>query len=488
MNITDPLRRLAQVSPNAVAIVRQDDVSITYRELDRTIDFLARRVLDGGLFPGNAAAVAVSRPYKFLVLTLALARLGVACVPDLMPGEKVDFLFTEDPAAADRGKRAVVLDRTWWDVPSSSVNVQPVPSFQEGAAVFRIFPSSGTTGTPKFVAVSHAMIADRIFAKWLAVRLPDDARQICFVGAGTHYGFGALLRVLWVGGMLVMPTKLEQIVPFIQRYRVNALVIAPISLQGVVASLPPGFGPIPSLEAIEVAGSPLSNRLYDLARQRLCANIISVYGAVEAGAIASAPKPALYDRPGAVGYVLPGVEVQAVDDNDVPVPAGTEGVLRVRSGTCAKAYVGDAAVSANVFKGGWFYPGDVGAVSRDGLLTLGDRASDVINNGGNKVSPQVIEDVLLAMESIRDAAAFGVPDAMGVTQIWAAIVANGTVDQAALPALLRERLKEKAPTSFMQLRELPRNAAGKILRDELKKMAVAEAETKSDSHSTHSIH
>ena len=487
MNITDPIRRLAQVSPNAVAIVRQDDVNISYREFDRAIDFLARRVLDGGLFPGNAAAVAVTGPYKFLVLTLALARLGVVCVPDSMPGDSIDFRFTEDAAAAGQGKRTVVVDRTWWDSPPSSVSLQPVPSFQDDAAVFRVFPSSGTTGTPKFVAVSHAMIADRIFAKWLGVRLPDDARQICFVGAGTHYGFGALLRVLWVGGTLVMPAKLEQIVPFIQRYRVNALVIAPISLQGVVASLPPGFVPIPSLEAIEVAGSPLSNRLYDLARQRLCANVISVYGSVEAGAIASAPKPALYDHPGAVGYVHPGVEVQAVDDNDVPVPPGTEGVLRVRSHTCAKGYVGDAAVSAKVFKGGWFYPGDVGAVARDGLLTLGDRASDVINNGGNKVSPQVIEDVLLSIASIRDAAAFGVPDAMGVTQIWAAIVPNGTLDADALRALCHERLKEKAPTAFMQVREVPRNAAGKVLRDELKKMAVAEGEAQMKTQ-PHSIH
>jgi len=236
---------------------------------------------------------------------------------------------------------------------------------------------------------------------------------------------------------------------------------------------PQGAGPFPSLETIEFGGSPLPRRLYDLACARLCPNIVSLYGTTEAGAIAAAPMAALIDRPGAVGYVHAGVEIEAVDADDKPLPPGSEGILRVRSDTCVDGYVDLAASSTGAFKGGWFYPGDVGTVSGDGLLTLAGRASEVINSGGVKVSPQVIEDVLLSLPEIRDAAAFGAPDAGGITQIWAAIVPNGPVNAPTLRAACFERLLERAPRRFLRVKRIPRNAAGKILRGELTRMAIA---------------
>ena len=270
-----------------------------------------------------------------------------------------------------------------------------------------------------------------------------------------------------------MMDKIEQLVPCVERHRVNSLVVAPFALQRVLPGLPRDFGPLPMLEQIEVGGSALPGSHYDLARQRLCANIISRYGATETGFVAAAPMLALQGHPGAVGFVDPQVEVQAVDADDNPLPPGSAGTLRVRSDGCATAYLGDPAASARVFRNGWVYPGDEGAVSPDGLLTIMGRSNDVINQGGIKVSPETIEDVLLSLPEVREAAAFGVPDALGVTRIWAAIVPNGMPDMEALVSLCRERLKRNAPTSFLRLRKLPRNEAGKVLRDELRSMAIA---------------
>jgi acyl-CoA synthetase (AMP-forming)/AMP-acid ligase II len=173
--------------------------------------------------------------------------------------------------------------------------------------------------------------------------------------------------------------------------------------------------------------------------------------------------------------VFPGVEVQAVDADDQPLPPGTEGVLRVRSGGCAGAYFDAPAASALVFRDGWVYPGDVGTVAPDGLVTLAGRPSEVINQGGVKVLPQLVEDVLLSVPEIGEAAAFGVPDDMGITRVWAAIVPNGRVDMSAVHALCRERLRMRAPTSILQMEALPRNEAGKVLRDVLRKRAMAES-------------
>ncbi len=145
----------------------------------------------------------------------------------------------------------------------------------------------------------------------------------------------------------------------------------------------------------------------------------------------------------------------------------------MRSAGCAVAYFEDPVASARVFRGGWVHTGDLGIVARDGLLTVTGRASEVINQGGMKISPQVIENVLLSVDEIVEAAAFGVPDGHGVTRIWAAIVPSGPVDLVAVKTLCRERLQHNAPTAFLQLKALPRNEAGKVLHDDLRTMALA---------------
>jgi acyl-CoA synthetase (AMP-forming)/AMP-acid ligase II len=473
MNITDPIRRHAEQSPDSIAIIGPNSSGITYREFNQTIDAVGRRVLDLGLVPGNTVGVQDLKPYRFVIMTLALARLGIASAPMSLAAELMDACVAASNAAASGVTRLVTVDEIWVKGAPWFSDASPLPSHQDGAAVVRFFPSSGTTGLVKHVAITHDMIVRRVHSRGLVAPLPDSATQISTIGVGSHYGFKNVVRVLWAGGRVVMPGKPEKVASLIERHHVNYLVVAPITLQQIIALMPPGVGPFPSLQTIEFGGSMLPTRLYDLARSRLCPNIVSLYGTTESGVIAAAPMSALVDHPGAIGYVHPSVEIQAVDADDKPLPPGTEGILRVRSDTCVDAYVGDAAASAGAFKGGWFYIGDVGAVSGDGLLTLTGRTGELINIGGNKVSPGVIEDVLLSLAEIREAAAFGAPDASGFTQIWAAIVPNGPVDAATLKAICVERLKENAPRHFMRVKELPRNAAGKILRDKLTRMAIA---------------
>ena len=470
MNITDPIRRRAHANPDAEAIIRPNGKAVSYGQLDRTIDFVAARVQGLGLAPGAIVGVRTDRPYRNLCCRLALARLGICIAPLSMPAIAtclIDGAMPDEP-----GAKFERIDRLWPVDLAPATDVPEVPSHQDGAAVCAIFPTSGTTGIPKHVAASHDLMARRISTIPSALRLPNDARLICTIGAGTGYGFLRRLTVLWNGGAIVMITHAAQILPSIGRHRVNRLVMAPFALQRLLQGLPPDFGPPPSLQQIETGGSALPDRLYDIARQRLCANIVSQYGAAEAGPVAVATMLSLQGHPGAVGYLYPGVEMQAVDADDQPLPPGTEGTLRVRSGGCASGYFDDPAASARVFRGGWVYPGDVGTVAGDGLVTVTGRSSEVINQGGVKINPQLIENVLLSVPEIAEAAAFGVPDALGLTRIWAAIVPSGPVDMSAVKALCREQLKNSAPASFLQLKALPRNEFGKVLREPLQRKAI----------------
>ena len=482
MNITDPIRRHAQINPQSIAVVRLNGRSVSYRDLDRTIDAVALRALRLGIAPGARADLQLGSPYAQLVFALALARIGAAGVPKSLPREQTAVCFADAAAAGNDDAQMVAVDRGWTELPLTSIDERAAPSHQDGTATCRIFASSGTTGTPKHVAVSHNLMARRVFTKWLSVRAPDDLRLICTISTETNYGFRSALRALWVGGLIVFATTPDLVVSGIRRYGVNTLVISPGSLQSVLSLLPADGDPFPSLTTIEVGGGLLSPRLCEHARQRLCANVVVSYGSTESGNVASAPVTSLASHAGAVGYVVPGVEVQAVDANDAPLPPGTEGILRVRSDNCVDAYFGDPATSAEIFKGGWFYPGDVGAVSPEGLMTLAGRRSELINRGGEKISPRIIEDALLTSEHVLEVAAFGVPDAMGITQIWAAIVPKSPpVNVADLDALCRERLAAAAPKYYLQMNALPRNDAGKVRRDELVRRAVAASEQSPDS-------
>ena len=473
MNITDPIRRIARLHPSAIAVIGVDHIGIPYRDLDRAIDAVVDRVSGLGVVAGQTVGLGITGPdeYPSLVLALALARAGVVTAETSYPAERIDLCFLPVGAPLKSGTRCVSFDASWTRI--SAVDPDPiVPTAAVGSSVCRIFSSSGTTGTPKFAAISHETMVSRILSNTLSMGPPEPV-YICAVSLGITWGFATALRILWAGSTLVL-TNPAQALAAIRRHRVNALVIAPISLQTVIATIPPGHAKPESLKAIEVGGSVLPPRLYDLARQKLCDNIVSYFGSMETGGVASAPVAALPRDGKAVGYVHAGVEVQSVDADNKPLPASVEGTLRIRGANTIAGYFGDTDVTSSPFRDGWFYSGDVGSVSPDGIMSITGRVSEFINSGGVKISPHVIEDVLLTLSEVTEAAAFGVPDDMGLDQIWAAIVATTPIDAGRLNALCQQRLAASAPKFILQIKGLPRNQNGKVRREELVRFAVSQ--------------
>jgi len=147
----------------------------------------------------------------------------------------------------------------------------------------------------------------------------------------------------------------------------------------------------------------------------------------------------------------------------------------VRSPRIAGAYVGDPAGSARTFRDGWVYTGDRGSLDADGLLRIAGRADEVINRGGVKIHPGAVEDALVALGGVREAAAFGVTDDSGTVSLCAAIVPEVPLDADDFHARCRQWLGALAPVFIMHVPSLPRNVNGKVLRQELARMARAAA-------------
>ena len=221
-------------------------------------------------------------------------------------------------------------------------------------------------------------------------------------------------------------------------------------------------------EVMIVLGDVFSRALSDRIRTRICSHVVSVYGATETQTTASAPVHMIYDTPGAVGYVVPDVTVEIVSEFGALLPRGAEGLIRIRSPHTVDHYMGDPAASAQAFRDGCFYPGDIGALDGTNLLRIVGRADAVLNLGGDKVNPELVEAALAECEGVTECAVFGSPNELGIVTLWAAVVADSRADDDKLRAYCELKLPPQfMPAGFFRVDRLPRNEMGKIDRPNL---------------------
>jgi acyl-CoA synthetase (AMP-forming)/AMP-acid ligase II len=220
------------------------------------------------------------------------------------------------------------------------------------------------------------------------------------------------------------------------------------------------------------SGGLLSIALSERIRARMCANLFSSYGATETGTVAFAPAQVIAEIPGAVGYVVPGVSVEIVNDSGEILPIGKEGVVRIRSPNLVAEYMGDPEQSAKSFRDGCFYPGDIGYLTTDRMLVISGREETRLNLGGDKVNPETIEEVLTCFGAIDEAAVLSMPNELGIEEVFAMIVSAAPVDAAELRAHCEKALPDAfVPIRFIAVDDLPRSEMGKIERHLLPELA-----------------
>jgi acyl-coenzyme A synthetase/AMP-(fatty) acid ligase len=223
-----------------------------------------------------------------------------------------------------------------------------------------------------------------------------------------------------------------------------------------------------SIELVMSGGDLLSKSLSERVRASICSHLVACYGSTEASMTATAPAHAIGHIRGGVGYVTPGISIDIVDEADKNRPIGSEGIVRIRSAFGVTEYLGNPAESSKAFRDGWYYPGDIGALTADNVLIISGRQSTVLNIGGDKIAPETIEETLLAFDGVEQAGVFSVRNDLGIETVWAAIVTEKKVEMEALTAHCRERLPAFAVPAYIAVTGmLPRNAMGKIDRTRL---------------------
>ncbi|HWS75243.1 MAG TPA: fatty acid--CoA ligase family protein, partial [Quisquiliibacterium sp.] len=222
------------------------------------------------------------------------------------------------------------------------------------------------------------------------------------------------------------------------------------------------------LQSLTLGGSPVSRELMQRIRRALTPRVILDYGATEFGGVARSD-PRLHARhPDAAGRVLPWIDVRIEDDDGNALPPGAVGRVGLRSaGGIADGYFEDPENTARSYRDGWFFPGDLGSLTPDGVLLLAGRADDVVSIGGVKLNLAEVDRAIESFPGVVEGAGFVVTSPRGVTLLLAAVVAKDSLDEAALRGHCASRLRGQRPAQIVRLPALPRNAAGKVLRREL---------------------
>ena len=468
----------AQRNPDGIAVVTPG-AAIRYAEFDGLIDKTAAHLAAHGLSAGARVAVHVPDEYVHWILLMALDRLGVgsATVGTLRPDNL--FLATIKPSlilTVEKGRPGTLEISAAWleEVRRMAPTGRPARRGKPDDIV-RFFSSSGTTGTPKTIALMRAQVAARVAAQRLSGGFGGTSRGCVLFGPGTNGGYTWPLAIWLAGGSVVLNMIYSRsIAEALARTQPTHLYIAIGTLVDLVRGPNAIATPLPNMMVYAV-GSTLPRALADEARRKLSPNIGSSYGTTEVAGVAAASPAVLQQHEGTVGHVLPPAEVEAVDSAGRVVAPGAIGQLRIRTVGMATGYLGGEPGAPSPLRDGWFYSDDLGSVSADGLVILHGRAGELLNIGGNKYAPQALEELALTCAGIRDAAAFSVPDKLGVETPWIAVVRGDDHRPGELVGKLKARWPQLGELQVVATTAIPRNQMGKIDRLKLREQGIAMA-------------
>jgi acyl-coenzyme A synthetase/AMP-(fatty) acid ligase len=479
VNIVDPVLFQCRYHPPAAAICTPGSGLnlVSYARLERLIHNASRMAVAAGLQRGNTVAIFVEDAILNAAVVLGLTRIGVVT---LAGRRDVPKDLTIDAVLTDRimpqsivAARVILVDANWTAADGQPLEDRRLYETNDND-VCRIILTSGTTGEPKAVALTHRMLANRIARHpyLMGNRLSHCDRIYCDFGLGTSLGFQFLIYVLWRGGTIVLGGQDHQsTIQSFDLYKIQALIGSPACLASFTKFYEQYSQFQSSFELAMVGGSQLSPSLSQRARACLCPNIVAAYGATETSMVATAPARAIEDAPGAVGYVTPDMSVEIVDQAGRAVAPGQEGLVRVRGPYSVDGYYGRQSEDS-AFQNGWFYPGDMGSLRADNLLLVSGREQTVVNIGGDKMRPEALEAVLIAFPGVEDAAVLSMKnDNLGIDQLWGIVVPRTNYDEKALEAYCLTKFPRSfVPARFVTASELPRNEMGKIDRQQLSRL------------------
>ncbi len=473
----------------AVAVVVPDGPAVTYGELRGNVDRAAGLLTGSGLEPERPVSIALGNGLEFLIAFLAVVRAGAVAAP-LNPAYTADeFAYYLEDAASQMavvppGSHPAREAADSLAVPTLEVSLsgEELAIYRSGdllsAAIDPTLPAadstalflhtSGTTSRPKGVPLSHGNILESVRNISATYRLTgDDVAMVVMPLFHVHGLIGVALATLATGGTMVLPPRFSAGAFWPVRKATGATWYSAVpTIHKILLDRADADGaPAESFRFIRSCSAPLSPVLIEGLESRLGAPVVEAYGMTEAShQMSSNPLPPGERRPGSVG-VGTGVRVSVRDEAGDEVEVGCRGEVCVRGPNVMGGYANNPEANATAFWDGWFRTGDQGALSEDGYLTLTGRLKELINRGGEKISPVEVDQALLGHPAVAEAVTFGAPDTKYGESVRAAVVIVSETTAEEVRAHCADRLAAfKVPDTIYLVDDLPRTSTGKIQR------------------------
>ncbi len=463
-----------------------------------------------GVQLGDKILLAKENSYVFVAIYLALIQYGATVVPinPAMPEPELLKVGTRAEARGAFVGDGILARIDLTQLPSLQFMVSIAATFQPGDAmkVERIAKlngppgkwqapdeqtnaillfTSGTTGQPKGVALTHAQVFATVTQVIATHELTATDITYCFLPLfHINAQVVALLSTIVSGGSLIIEERFSasRFWSTVERHQVTWISAVPTVIGILLKTAELRVAethPVPaSLRFVRSASAPLPMLYAKRFESRFGVPIIESYGITEAASqVCVNPLPPGKRKLGSVGLPA-GVELQIVGDDGRVVAAHERGEIAIRGRSVIRHYAyGDEGKDS--FRNGWFYTGDLGHVDEDGYVYITGRKKEMINRAGQKISPREVEDVISQHDGIRSVAVIGLPDELHGERVAAFLVVepwhldeSGLVE--AVNALCRRSLSAyKCPEEYHVVEAIPAGPTGKVQRHRLKEAVLA---------------
>lgn len=495
LTVSEFVSNCAKKTPHAFAIAAPGRSSLTYEGLSKQIDLTVESLNAMGVGRNDRVAMVVPNGPEAAVAFLAVASVaGSAPINPYLQAEEFDFLLS------DLKPRAFII-QSGMDLPAISIArergipvVRLSPVLEESAGVFTlssegenhisaggfaepndvalVLHTSGTTSRPKMVPLTHENICNSARNIRTVLKLtPADCCLNVMPLFHIHGLIGALLSTISAGASIFCTPGFyaPRFYDWMKECNPTWYTAVPTMHQAILARSKNNLDVIghSKLRFIRSSSSPLPPQVMTDLEKTFNVPVIESYGMTEAShQMASNPLPPNMRKAGSVGLPA-GPEIGIMDADGNLLPQDEIGEVVIRGPTVMRGYDNNPDANATAFVKGWFRTGDQGYLDQEGFLTLTGRLKEIINHGGEKISPREIDEVLLGHPCVAQAIAFGVPDPKFGEDVAAAIVLReGTsATEWEIQRFVASRLADyKIPRRIVFLKEIPKGPTGKMQR------------------------
>ena len=493
MNLALWLHQTAMTWPDRAAVYAGDTLCHSYGSLAQAAaDRGAWLAQTCNIGPGDRVAIFAKNCPEYLEIVNAVWWIGAVVVPvncKLHPNEALWI-------AENAGAKVVLTDKgdLWPNetrfaeyavtAPYPTSNTRRAPAAVARHDIAWLFYTSGTTGKPKGVMLSHENLRQMTLTYMAEVDCPQTGDHMLYAAPMSHGAGLYLMAQIRAGGCHLIPPSRgfdsDEVIALAQSRGNLVFFAAPTMIKRLIARSKDCGYHGEGIRTIIYGGGPMYENDIDEALAWFGPRFVQIYGQGESpmtittlarDLVADTENPRARARRNSVGLAAGCIELAIRDDEGRELPAGETGEITLRGPTVMLGYWQNEKASTETLRDGWLYTGDLGHLDEEGFLYLTDRAKDVIISGGTNIYPREVEEALLRHEAVFEVAVIGVADPEWGENVQAHVVLapGASITPQQLDSWCRQQIASfKRPKTYVFADELPKNSYGKILKTALR--------------------